>query len=110
MPEPKTTMPVNLAPKARFQNIARAVGDHRAMMETPQFHRAIDYAEAEYVHTLCELAPKDVDSSSNLQASAACFQRILGMHEFIGVLKKLAEPRPAIKPSPSGDNLEHNLK
>lgn len=109
MAEVKTTIP-NLAPKARFQAIARAIGDHRSMMETPQFQRAVDYAEAEYVHSLCELAPKDVDSSSNIQASAACFQRILGMHEFIGVMKKLGEPRPVIKPTTSGDNLKHDLK
>ncbi|HUD73899.1 MAG TPA: hypothetical protein VMQ76_02425, partial [Terracidiphilus sp.] len=61
-------------------------------------------------HSLCELAPKDVDSSSNIQASAACFQRILGMHEFIGVMKKLAEPRPTITAVKTGDNLEHKLK
>jgi hypothetical protein len=109
MPEPQSVPTITLSPKQRFQRIRNAVSDHRAMLEVPAFERALDSAEAEYVHRLCELAPKDVDSSSNIGASAACFQRILGMHEFVSVLKKLSE-NPTVPKFVTQDNLQHKLK
>ena len=95
----------NLSPKARFLLVKKFIADHRNMVDTDAFQRAIDCAEAQYVHRLCELAPTSISASSNEIAAAACFQRIMGMHEFVGIMRNLSEtpPKPVATES---DNLK----
>ena len=70
------------------------------------FQRSIEYAELQYHDALCKLAPSSIDSSGNIQASAACFQRLLGVHEFIRTLRNLSE-NPELTKKQSSDNLDY---
>jgi len=97
-------MPI-LTPKQTALKVKGFITKHRQILDTQQFQESLGIAEAEYVHRLCERAPSDISSSSSEQAAAACFQRILGMHEFIIVLKNLSETPQAPKARVS-DNLE----
>lgn len=75
------------------------------MVDLVEFERAIHYAELEYTATLCRLAPSSISESSSEIAAAACFQRVMGMNEFIRTLRNLSEKAqpPLARPS---DNLD----
>ena len=77
------------------------------MMETDTFERAIAFAEMEYTESLCRLAPSSITASSSEIAAAACFQRIMGMHEFIRTLRNLSETPTAPARTKTDDNLQH---
>jgi hypothetical protein len=98
-------MPI-LNPKQRAQAMKGFITKHRDLVDSMQFQMSLDYAEAQYVHTLCELAPSDIRASSTEQAAAACFQRILGMHDFIKVMKNLSE-KPSAAKQQEQLNLDH---
>ena len=97
---------LNPSPKQTAQAIPRFIAKHRELIDGQQFQDSLFFAEAEYIHRLCERAPSDISTSSSEQAAAACFQRILGVHEFIRTLRGLSENPPAPKPTES-TNLQH---
>lgn len=78
------------------------------MVDSDVFERAVEYAEMEYTEALCRLAPSSIAASSSEVAAAACFQRIMGMQEFIKTLRNLSETPTIPKPTVSTDNLKHN--
>lgn len=77
-------------------------------MESVEFERALQFAEMEYTESLCRLAPSSIAASSSEIAAAACFQRIMGMHEFIKTLRNLSETPTLSKKLESTDNLQHH--
>lgn len=75
------------------------------MVDLVEFERAIHYAELEYTAALCKLAPASISESSSEVAAAACFQRVMGMNEFIRILRNLSE-KALLFPARPSDNLD----
>jgi hypothetical protein len=96
---------VNPSPKARFMAVASNLREHRAMIEKPEFDRAIDAAQLEYQKLL---AGQAVDGNTAMSAGF----RAQGAIEFIGILKTLAESVQMPAPRRDPDNLPNveNLK
>lgn len=97
---------LNPTPKQTAMEIRGFIGKHRELVDSQQFQDSLFFAEAEYIHQLTRLAPSNIIASSSEQAAAACFQRILGAHEFVRTLRNLSESPPAPKPS-LPTNLDH---
>ena len=97
---------INPTPKQVAQAVPSFIAKHRELVDAQQFQESIFFAEAEYTHRLCSIAPADIGASSSEQAAAACFQRILGVHEFIRTLRNLSE-EPAKPKAPEPTNLDH---
>jgi hypothetical protein len=96
----------NPTPKARFQGSTNNITAHRKMVELPEFDRGIDFAKLQYLQYLTDTAPADLMSQNYLAACAACFQRVMGMNEFVSVLRNLSET-PTLPPKVGSDNLTH---
>lgn len=76
------------------------------MVDSEALERSVDFARLHYVDQLCRLTPSDLNVSSRIECSAACFHRILGMYEFLEVFRNLSE-KPG-KPEPTEpQNLDH---
>ena len=99
-------LPVNPTPKQEMLSSSNDVKAHRKLIDEPSFRNAIRVAQAEYTRTMCMLAPSSMDSPSQLQASAMCFQRIQGMNDFVSVLLKLGET-PKMPTQKQSGNLSH---
>lgn len=74
------------------------------MLDTPEFQRALDYAQLQYLRFLCDTAPADLAGGNQVQASAFAFQRLQGMNDFVAQLRSLSETPPPPAPKVS-DNL-----
>jgi hypothetical protein len=101
------TRPANPTPKHTFLEIPTWISDHRKLLDTPSFQRAIDYASRHYVRSLHGIAPSDLTHPNFMAASAMNFQRIQGMHDFIAVLMALSEVPPPRAAGKSSDNLDN---
>lgn len=80
------------------------ISKHRALVDSNEFQRALDYAQMQYVRGIVDTAPTEVTGATYMAASASLFQRIVGVHEFIGVLRTLSEVPPPAAPRVN-DNL-----
>lgn len=78
--------------------VASSVREHRAMIEKPEFDRAVDMAQLEYQKLL---AGQVVDGNTAMSAGF----RAQGAIEFIGILKTLAESVQMPAPRRDPDNL-----
>jgi hypothetical protein len=96
----------NPSPKQVAVAIRGFIGKHKELVDSQQFQDSTAFAESEYIHQLCHRAPSDIGSSTSEQAAAACFQRILGVHEFLRVLRTLADS-PVTRNTPEPTNLDH---
>ena len=89
---------VNPSPQARFQSVPQNITQHRAMIERPSFDISADAAMIEYS---ARLSKGNVTSN---EAMASGF-KIQGAHEFLMVLKTLAEASPPPAARRDTDNL-----
>jgi hypothetical protein len=96
----------NPSPKEVLLQDSVQVNRHRRMVESDAFQTSLNTAQLHYVRSLCAIAPANIDSAGNIQAAAACFQRIQGMLDFSAVLIKLAEMPTAKTTTKTKDNLE----
>lgn len=90
----------NPTPKQRFQSNPKLLTPHRDLVASPAFELSVDYAMLEYERQL-SLVPFD-----NFNACAAAHLRKVGAHEFLQVLRNLAESSVPETPKPIG-NLDH---
>lgn len=103
LPEQKP-MPLNPSPKWRFLQSKDFIAAHRDLMDSEEFQRSVDCGLAQYIRGLVDTAPGDVTSSTYMAASASLFQRVVGVHEFLSVLRNLSE-MPPVKTPRANDNL-----
>ncbi len=94
--------PINLSPKARFQQSNDTISRHRAMLETREFERASDTAVIQYAALIAETV-KDANS-----AVAAGF-KLQAVFEFLHTLRNLGEQPQRAVPTDRNDNLKHNV-
>jgi hypothetical protein len=93
-------------PKQQFVETKKLAEEHRRMVDSEPFVRAVRAAREQYTRVMCNLAPTSLDTPNQLQASAMCFQRIQGVNDFINILVSLADPPPK-RQIPETDNLNH---
>ena len=104
--EPPIQRPnTNPTPRARFQSGTNNIRDHRALLESPAFERACDFALLEYQRALA-------DQSRDGNSAMAVGFRAMGAIEFLGILKTLGEPAAVLLQRKDLDNLPDvsNLK
>lgn len=87
-------------PKAKFQAEAAYVREHKALIQTPAFERAIDTALLQFSNQLSKTPPSDMGGA------ASSYLRLLGAQEFAHLLFNLAE-QPIATPKRDLDNLDH---
>lgn len=92
---------LNPTPKERFRSSPNNISEHRALVESRPFDRAIDFAKAQYS---LDLAKGCRDNNTAL----ANGWKIQGMEEFCSILKTLSEHVTYAAPVPT-DNLGSNL-
>lgn len=81
---------------------ARTVSAHQEMVRSDQFDLSSDFAMAELVRQLVE------KSNGSQYYAMAAFLRIQGAAEYLGQLKRLAEPiQMPTPPKPAPANLDH---
>jgi hypothetical protein len=100
----QTRPPINPSPKWRFMQSEQNISKHRQLVDSPEFDRAIDFAQMQYIRGLVETAPQDISGTTYMAVSASLFQRVVGMQEFVKVLRHLAETPPPMTPK-ANDNL-----
>lgn len=100
MPEIPT---VNPSPKSRFTAYKPFVDAHRNLIAMPELQRAIDFAVQQMAWGLAE---HDDDGNS----AAARHYQMKGAHDFISILKQLAETPILTKRPPSEREIDHNIK
>ena len=74
---------INPSPKTRFQSARSNVESHRSLMQRDDLQRSIDAALLEYQAQVC--------LRTNEQMAGAGHLRMLGVHEFLQVLRHLGE-------------------
>lgn len=92
--------PTNPSPKTRFQESPDNISRHKALLETRELQRGLDFALAEYSAQLA----LSVSENPNLATVAGL--KSTGVHEFLMTFKTLAAMpvRPVHMPS---QNLDH---
>jgi len=83
---------VNPTPKMEFQSNGNFIKMHREMMQQPMLSVSIQYALLQFARTLSDRAPVDGNNA------AQNFYKIQGAHDFIHVLRNLAE-MPELPPT-----------
>lgn len=101
-PIASTPKPPNLnpLPKSRFRESPNNISEHRTMVESRPFARAVDFALLQYQ----ALVTQTVSENPNL-ASVAGF-KLTGAAEFVQTLKTLSE-EIRIAPRAEVANLDH---
>lgn len=90
---------VNPSPKARFIAVKAYVDTHRELIQRPDLQRGLDNALAQYAWTLCAV---DMDGNKAAQHQF----KLAGAHEFIRILKSLAEQQMVSKVARSEKEME----
>ena len=94
----KKAITVHSTPKERFQTAAN-IRAHQALVDSASFEAGADAAMLEYSRKLSE--------ETNAQTPGVTGLKLQGAHEFLKVLKTLAEPPPVLPKRPDLDNLKH---
>jgi hypothetical protein len=94
---------VNPSPKARYAGYKPFADAHRNLIAMPELQRAIDFAVQEMVWRLSE---HETDGNN----AAARHYQLQGAHDFIGILKNLAEVPIITKRQPSEREMSHEFK
>lgn len=90
---------LNPTPKHRFRESGDNISKHRALLEQREFDRAIDFTMLEY----------QLQASARVQdanGALALGYKILGIQEFVSMLKTLSEIAPP-PPRTADANLDH---
>lgn len=90
----------NISPRARFQESGVRLSDVRDLITKDIFRTAIDAALLQYQS---ELAVRTTDANAAMRTGLC----VLGAHEFVTVLRQLAEKEEAPKILKHDDNLPH---
>ena len=110
-PQPTNTKPVspNPSPRSQFMQSAQFIREHKQLIESEPFKRAIQYSLAEMTRAICALSNgQELDKPGAIQAQATSFEMINGAHNLVEVLFRLADPYATVTPKPqSPENLEH---
>lgn len=93
-------IPVFPTPKQKFAAEAAYVREHKALIQRPEFERAIDTALLQFSRQLSETPPNDMGGA------ASSYLRLLGAQEFARLLFNLAE-QPIATVKRDLDNLDH---
>lgn len=89
----------NPSPKTKFISHENNVKNHRALLDRPEFDRAVDVGLLEYQRVLCE-------TRGDMSMAAANHYKLAGAQEFVHVLRNLSEtPKPPA--APATGNLQH---
>lgn len=102
----ETTRNPNPTPKMVFLSSGVNISEHRKLVDSAAFQRAIEVAQRQYVKALTATAPADLTQPNHVVASGMCFQRIQGMHDFITILTNLSELPSKQQATEAGDNLK----
>jgi hypothetical protein len=74
----------NPPPKSRFQESGGNISQHRDLLQNAAFEKSIDWAFLQFQHQLCS-------EQGDLNVCASKYLRLQGAHEFVRVLRSLAE-------------------
>lgn len=96
-------MNYNPRPQDAYRSNSQLTKNHHALVEQEPLRIAIDTALLEYQRKQTEMAAPD------LGGCAACFLRIQGAQEFVGLLLNLAET-PTSTPIADNLNLPGNVR
>lgn len=94
---------LNPMPGDRFRDSPNSISEHRAMVESRPFQRAVDFAMLEYQAVLA----REVQSAPTMAAGQGF--KLCGVYEFIAVLKTISETPAIIRPVITG-NLDHSIR
>lgn len=97
------TPTVNSSPKSRFAAYKPFVDLHRELIQRPELQRAIDFAVQQMAWQLSE---HETDGNS----AAARHYQMKGAHDFVSILKNLAETPIIAKRQPSEREIAHEFK
>jgi hypothetical protein len=85
---------INPTPRQEFQSNQSWVSMHRDMMQQPMLQVSLQFAINEYTRRAADQHVVDGNTA------AQNFYKLQGMHDFINILKNLAEMAPAPLPKP----------
>lgn len=91
---------VNPLPKTRYQSNATVIREHREMVDSMVFQRAVDMALLQYQAELC-------GRNGDMSAAAGSHFKATGALEFLHILKTLSESAPAVPRTVDRDNLKN---
>lgn len=85
------------------------IREHKALIESEPFKRAIQYGVAEMTRAICALSNgQELDKPGAQQAQACSFEMINGAHNLVEVLFRLADPYATPPAKVQGqENLQH---
>lgn len=92
----------NLSPKSRFQLSNEHVTQHRNLVDSESFERACDVAIQQYSSALCS-----VPLTQEEAVMGSIGLKLRGAHEFLTILRNLAEKPKEPSPIVRLDNLNH---
>lgn len=92
---------LNPSPKTRFRESADNISRHKAILETRELERGLDFAKLEFVASL------SAGITDNSSAMAAGYM-LMGMEQFCHTFRTLTEVPSLVVKRPS-DNLATNL-
>ena len=93
--------PFNLAmagSKARFMSSPDNISKHRALVDSREFQRGVDFALLEYQDQL-------MDGVGDGNTAATVGFKLRGVHEFLRVFRLLSEPTRQLTTLAASDNL-----
>lgn len=93
---------VNPTPKQVFQANKAVLGPHRDLMQAPSLCYALDIALLQYQRQMCD------SRTTEGNTAAQNHFKIQGAHEFISILKHLAEMPERPPTSPLTDKLNYS--
>ena len=96
-------MTPNPTPKARFLESKDNIAAHHKLLDERATERGIDFALMQYARELADNPPNDMTNC------AAHWLRLQGAHDFVKVLKTLAEVPAPVKRVET-PNLDHTVR
>lgn len=95
-------------PRSLFISSSENVKQHRQLLDNAAFQRGMQVALAEYIRVIVAISHGNDLTAPNADfAMQACFSKISGVHEFMEVINRLAEP---FAPKPSTADKVESLK
>lgn len=89
----------NRTPKQRFQEMSQWIGEHRQMVDSIPFTRAIDYAMLQFQQMV-------TSNITNGEGAGSAGLRMQGAQQFLDILRNLSE-KPVPPVTRPDDNLKH---
>ncbi len=93
----------NPSPKQKFLGIKHCVDAHRELMQRPDLATSLEQALLQLQWEICG---GNLQGTIDGNGAAARFYKLLGAHEFLRILKTLAEV-PTVLPTPTPGEIDH---